>query len=102
MVSALGAGTGTGKGDADIELDEEWRNGLEMVKGIVRGAKEGVGDEVEDGWSDDEREVVRQMKALEPQVRSHLADKRAFANLRVVIVDGRSVRVCISSVAVCG
>ncbi|KAG8698926.1 hypothetical protein FRC08_005624 [Ceratobasidium sp. 394] len=68
VVAALAAGAG-GKADGEVELDEGWRKEVEMVREIMRGA-EGGADEM-DGLSDGEKELVEQMRTLEPKVCSH-------------------------------
>ncbi|CAE6436553.1 unnamed protein product [Rhizoctonia solani] len=54
----------------DIELDDQWREGMELVKEVLRTVKEGVGDgaEADDEMSDGEHEIVNRISALEPQV----------------------------------
>ncbi|KAG9095443.1 hypothetical protein FS749_010426 [Ceratobasidium sp. UAMH 11750] len=65
VVAALAAGAG-GKADGEVELDEGWRKEVEMVREIMRGA-EGGADEM-DGLSDGEKELVEQMRTLEPKM----------------------------------
>ncbi|KAG9091280.1 hypothetical protein FRC06_000639 [Ceratobasidium sp. 370] len=65
IVAALAAGA-SGKADGEVELDEGWRKEVELVRGILRGAEGGV-DEM-DGLSDEEKELVEQMRGLEPKM----------------------------------
>ncbi|KAF8678340.1 Mis12-Mtw1 protein family [Rhizoctonia solani] len=54
----------------DIELDDQWQEGMQLVKEVLRTVKEGVGDgaDADDEMSDGEQEIVDRIGALEPQV----------------------------------
>ncbi|CAE6534876.1 unnamed protein product [Rhizoctonia solani] len=54
----------------EIELDEQWREGMQLVKEVLRTVKEGVGDgaEADDEMSDGEQEIVDCINSLEPRV----------------------------------
>ncbi|KAH7342141.1 Mis12-Mtw1 protein family-domain-containing protein [Rhizoctonia solani] len=54
----------------EIELDEPWREGMQLVKEVLRTVKEGVGDgeEADDEMSDGEQEIVERINSLEPAV----------------------------------
>ncbi|CAE6492718.1 unnamed protein product [Rhizoctonia solani] len=54
----------------EIELDESWREGMQLVKEVLRTVKEGVGDgeEADDEMSDGEQEIVDRINLLEPAV----------------------------------
>ncbi|KAJ1307169.1 hypothetical protein OPQ81_001286 [Rhizoctonia solani] len=68
VVAALS--TTAEKEPKEIELDEQWREGMQLVKEVLRTVKEGVGDgaEADDEMSDGEQEVVDRINSLEPQV----------------------------------
>ncbi|KAG8730928.1 hypothetical protein FRC12_019996, partial [Ceratobasidium sp. 428] len=67
VVAALAAGV-SGKADGEVELDEGWRKEVELVRGILKGAEAGTGEDEMDGLSDGERELVDQMRTLEPKM----------------------------------
>ncbi|CAE7076849.1 unnamed protein product [Rhizoctonia solani] len=54
----------------EIELDEQWQEGMQLVKEVLRTVKEGVGDgaEADDEMSDGEQEIVDRIGSLEPRV----------------------------------
>ncbi|CUA72061.1 hypothetical protein RSOLAG22IIIB_10032 [Rhizoctonia solani] len=68
VVAALG--TTAEKEPKEIELDEQWREGMQLVKEVLHTVKEGVGDgaEADDEMSDGEHEIVDAIGSLEPLV----------------------------------
>ncbi|KAG8729957.1 hypothetical protein FRC11_007665, partial [Ceratobasidium sp. 423] len=66
------------KESKEIELDEQWREGMQLVKEVLRTVKEGVGDgaDADDEMSDGEQEIVGLIDSLEPQV--HEAYESAY------------------------
>ncbi|EUC58832.1 Mis12-Mtw1 family protein [Rhizoctonia solani AG-3 Rhs1AP] len=76
VVAALA--TTTDKEPKEIELDDQWRQGMQLVKEVLHTVKEGVGDgtEADDEMSDGEQEIVDQINSLEPLV--HEAYESAY------------------------
>ncbi|CAE6500692.1 unnamed protein product [Rhizoctonia solani] len=76
VVAALG--TTAEKEPKEIELDDQWREGMQLVKEVLHTVKEGVGDgtEADDEMSDGEHEIVDAIGSLEPLV--HEAYESAY------------------------
>ncbi|CCO34557.1 kinetochore protein Mis13/DSN1 [Rhizoctonia solani AG-1 IB] len=68
VVAALASTTD--KEPKEIELDDQWQEGMQLVKEVLRTVKEGVGDgaEADDEMSDGEQEIVDRISSLEPVV----------------------------------
>lgn len=67
VVAALASNSGKEtKEVGEADLGESWKGGIQLVKEVLKTAKEGVGDE-DGALSDSEKEVVGRIKEIEPK-----------------------------------